>query len=344
MLVIRPSRIDDLDALTELASMTSFGLTTLPKDRELLRKRLARASRGFQYEPDKPGGEDYLFVMEETDTGLVVGTSAAVSKVGGFEPFYSYRLETVTHESKMLNVSKQVQVLHLVTEHSGPSEIGSLFLRPSHRHSGHGRLLSLSRFLFIAEHPHGFEDEVIAELRGMCDETGRAPFWDALGRHFFDIEYPDADYLSVVSKSFIADLMPRHPVYVPLLPIAAQGVIGKVHPQTRPALRLLQLEGFDFCDLVDIFEAGPTVRCERDRIRSIRESRMATVSEIADSITGGEAMIVCPSGVSPAEFRACVGDVEPADEQSVRIDRDTASALGVEPGAPVRYVPPRSSE
>ncbi|MEE9211704.1 MAG: arginine N-succinyltransferase [Phycisphaeraceae bacterium] len=339
MLVIRPVSLNDLDQLVELTSMTSFGLTSLPKDRHLLRTRIAASQRAIEDTPDKPGGESYLFVMEDTDTGAVVGTSGVTAKVGGFEPFYAYRIETSVHESKMLNTRKEIRSLHLVTEHSGPTELVSLFLRPSHRRSGNGRFLSLARFLFLAEHPARFEPIVIAELRGVIDERGRSAFWDALGRHFFDIEFPDADYLSVVNKRFIADLMPTHPIYIPLLPRAAQEVIGQVHDRTRPALDLLLSEGFEHGQMVDIFEAGPIVRCRREQIHTVKHSVRATVADIADKPIESDTFIISNT---LADFRACLGQVAADSPGRVRLANDTAAALGIKPGDTVRYAPLRS--
>ncbi len=52
------------------------------------------------------------------------------------------------------------------------------------------------------------------------------------------------DYLSGIGqKVFIAELMPRFPVYVDLLPKDAQEVIGKMHPHTLPKKSKL---GFSF--------------------------------------------------------------------------------------------------
>src|SRR6185295_1467127 len=89
--------------------------------------------------------------------------------------------------------------------------------------------------------------------------------------------------LSFINKKFIADLMPKHPLYVPLLPPDAQAVIGQVHPDTRPALKLLESEGFTFSGMVDIFEGGPVVMTAIDTIRTVRESVHAVVIEIEDS-------------------------------------------------------------
>ena len=82
------------------------------------------------------------------------------------------------------------------------------------------------------------------------------------------------------SKKFIADLMPKHPIYIPLLPTEAREVIGKVHDNTRPALAVLEKEGFEFRNLVDIFDGGPTMHCSIDQIRAIRESQAGTVANI----------------------------------------------------------------
>ena len=284
----------------------------------------------------KPRGERYLFVMEDTESGKIVGTSGIVSKVGGFEPFYVYKIEKKVRESKTLNIRKEVQTLHLVAEHDGPCEIGSLFLSPSCRRGGLGRLLSLSRFLFIADYPDLFDPVVIAELRGVINEEGHSPFWEALGRHFFDVDLPTADYQSVVNKQFIADLMPIHPIYIPLLPQDAQAVIGEVHPNTEPALKLLNQQGFKFNGMVDIFEAGPVVSCQRDEISTVAQSRKARVCEISDGLDGMES-IVCNA---QHDFRACKGKVA-VEGEGVLIESATARALELGDGDSLRYIPVR---
>lgn len=336
MLVIRPVGMDDLDQLLLLSHLASFGLTTLPRDRALLERRVRDSLRGFEkVDGEEPRGESYLFVMEEIETGRLVGTCGVVTKVGGFEPFYAYRIETTVHESKMLQVRKEIRTLHLVMEHDGPCEIGSLFLHPDFRRSGNGRVLSLSRFLFIAQFPAFFDPVVIAEMRGVIDHKGRSPFWDAVGRHFFDLDFPKADYLSIVNKEFIGDLMPRYPIYIPLLPAEAQAVIGKVHDETAPALKILQAEGFEFSGMVDIFEAGPIVRCQRDQIRTARESRLEIVRQTTQQpIEDGPVYLVSNAR---REFRVCQSRLAWASDGGLCLPGSTAQALRVEPGDVVRY-------
>jgi arginine N-succinyltransferase len=375
MLVIRPIAIEDLTALEALSHSAGFGLTSLPKDAKLLRRRIKASLRGFENldDEDPPRGETYLFVLQDTDSGEIVGTSGIVSKVGGFQPFYGYRLETSLHSSAELHVHKQIGMLHLVEQHDGPCEVGSLFLSPAYRHSGNGRLLSLSRFLFMADHLGYFDPVVISELRGITDQTGKSPFWDAVGNHFFDIDFPSADYLSMVNKKFIADLMPEHPIYIPLLPFSAQAVIGKVQPETEPAMALLRGEGFELTDMVDIFDAGPVVRCKVREIRSVRDSIKAVVGEVLapspgtpgegwgegdferNTVTGSpnhphpgplpaqrergpEPMLIANT---QQDFRACIGTVALA-QTGVCLPAAIAAALNVKPGEMVRFVPLKS--
>jgi len=339
MVIIRPVQADDLEALMKLASQTSFGLTTLPHDRGLLEGRIRESQRGFSRMADKPGGETYLFVMEDLGKGKVVGTSGLMSKVGGFEPFYAYRIETSLAESKTLGVSKEIRALHLVQEHNGPSEIGSLFLSPSARKGANGRLLSLSRFVFIAGHRQFFDPVILAEMRGVIDEKGGSVFWDAVGRHFFDIDFPKADALVMKDKQFIADLMPKHPIYIPLLPKAAQDVIGRVHSETVPALKLLEGEGFAFSCMVDIFEGGPIVSCATDELRTVRESRNSEVCRIAAKDIDSDLFII--SNTYSQGFRATAAPLAIVPGKGIEINKETALALDLKKGDAVRIAPIR---
>jgi arginine N-succinyltransferase len=340
MLVIRPVNIEDLEPLLELAGGAGVGLTTLPRDRDLLARRIQKSERSMQRVPDRPGGETYLFVMQDLVTDRLVGASGIVSKVGGFEPFYAYRIETTLHVSEQLRVRKQVPVMHLEREHDGPAEIGSLYLHPDYRKKDNGRLLQLVRFLFLAEHPQAFEELVVSELRGVIDTQGRSPFWDAVGRHFFDIEFPRADYLSVVNKRFIADLMPAYPLYIELLPPEAQAVIGKAHEESRPAMKNLEAEGFRFCHKVDIFDAGPCVGCARDEIRTVRESQVAEIVAVTEAEPQSPSYMI---GSSTYGFHACLGGVQWSGA-GVRISDASARALQAGTGDYVRVAPLRPAK
>ena len=339
MFLIRPVTLNDLEPLEQLAARAGVGLTTLPRDRALLKKRIQKSIRSLSEIADRPGGESYLFVLEETATRQVVGASGMVSKVGGFEPFYAYQIENTLFESPAIHIRKEVPILRLIEEHDGPCEVGSLFLDPTFRGDGNGRLLQLVRFLFIAEHPQAFEQTVVSEIRGVIDEQGRSPFWDALGHHFFGIDFPQADYLSVVNKKFIADLMPDHPIYTQLLPNSAQEVIGRPHKDSVAAVKNLEDEGFVFAGRVDIFDAGPVVTCLRDQIRTVRMSQRGKIARITDAPMQSPVHMVCTTGAA-ADFRACKSVIEVnAADGGVRLPDATAAALDVRIGDEVRFVP-----
>lgn len=335
MLVLRPICSADLDSLLAMAGQVGYGMTTLPPDRSLLQRRIEESMDAFLIHPEKPRGETYLFILEDTATGRAAGVCGIVSKVGGFDPFFSYRIGSIPLVSAMLGINKTMPVLELTIMYDGPAIVGSLFLLPEYRKDGNGRLLSVSRFLFMAQFPQRFDAHVIAEMRGKIDADGRSPFWDAVGRHFFGIEFPKADYLTMVDKRFIVELMPRHPIYIPLLQPAAQEAIGKVHPATEPALKILRDEGFVSENMVDIFEAGAVVGCARDNIRAVRESRVGTVGRIAPLPQGADVVALSNTVM---DFRVCRAGIRVQSDGGLQIDEPSAAALRVKPGDRIRYV------
>ena len=337
---LRPVAMGDLDALEALAGLTGFGLTTIPRDRAVLERRIRQSEHAFAKVDAVPGPESYLFVLEDVNEQQVVGTCGVTSKTGGYEPFYAYRIERAVRESKELGVRKETPILHMVTEHNGPCEIGSLFLHPNARGRDVGRLLSMMRFVYLAQFSAFFDQTVIAEMRGVIDEEGRSPFWEALGRHFFDIEFVKADYLSLINKRFIADLMPPHPIYITLLAEPAQAVIGMVHDQTVPALHILRREGFENSGMVDIFEAGPVVLSELADIRAVRESRLDTIVRLSEEDSADGPMSII--GSVDRMMHACGGVVTRAsDDDGIVISKRCAQRLGLGVGDQVRHVPLR---
>ena len=331
MYLLRPVRESDLPALVALVQGIAGGMTSLPPDESFLRDRIDDSLRSFSPKVKKPGAEHYLFVLEETITGTVVGTSGIAARVGGYEPFYSYELRRERHTHVPLNMDREVPALHLKQVHRGPTEIGSLFLHPNHRRGGLGRLLSLARFLFIGAYPKRFDATVIAELRGYLDQRGLSPFWEAVGCHFFGGDFYSADILSGLGdKTFIADLMPRHPIYLPILSPDVQAVIGKVHHDTQPALALLLAEGFAPTDEVDIFDAGPQIRASVADIRTVRLRKAAPFS-LGESASDAP---ICLLSNDSLDFRVCLARFDPS---APLIPADVAAALNL--GTTVTYVP-----
>ena len=336
MIIIRPIQHSDYDALYRIAVESGHGFTSLPLNEELLKNRIARAEMSINKDVTEPGDEGYLFVMEDTETGDVVGTSGIEAAVGLDDAFYHYHLGKVVHSSRELNIYNTVETLSLCNDYTGASEICTLYLSDSHRKNNNGRFLSRFRFLFIAEHKERFSDTIIAEMRGVSDNEGRSPFWNWLEEHFFSMDFPTADYLTGIGKKeFIAELMPKYPIYVNLLSKEAQDVIDKVHPQTVPALRLLEAEGFARRGYVDIFDAGPTVESHVNNIRTVNQSKRCQV--IIDEVQSTDNYIICNSKVE--DFRATQAPLSLRDTANqVVISQEVAEALMVNAGDWVRII------
>jgi arginine N-succinyltransferase len=336
--VLRPIEEKDLAGLKALALSIKDGMTSLPPEESALEDRINHSLRSFDHRIKSAGADHYLFVLESLPNAEVVGTAGIIARVGGFDPFYTYELKKERLAHSPLGIDKQMDVLHLKLDHKGPSELCSLSLRPEYRRAGLGQLLSLSRFLFIASFPQRFDERVIAELRGFTNEAGLSPFWEAVGRHFFDQTFAAADFLSGIGqKDFIRDLMPKYPIYVTILPPEAQAVIGKVHTDAAPALKILLAQGFRKSDEVDIFDAGPLVTASRGDIRSIKEARFGQITEIRP-IDGVDTYIVARVSL---HFRACLGSIGELGTDAVAITPEAARQLKVQIGDRVIYVPLR---
>ncbi|MDN3224509.1 MULTISPECIES: arginine N-succinyltransferase [Pseudomonas] len=332
-MIVRPVHVTDLPALLALVKEAGPGFTTLPANEERLGHRVRWSQRTFAEQVERADA-DYLFVLEDDDQ-RVVGVSALTGAVGMREPWYNYRIGLTVSSSPDLGIQKQIPTLFLNNEMTGQSELCSLFLHPEQRQGNNGRLLSLGRLLFVAEYPQLFGEKLIAELRGSADEHGSSPFWESLGRHFFQMDFSYADHLSGLGhKSFIAELMPRQPLYTCLLTEQAQAVIGKAHANTQPALKILNAEGFAHKDYIDIFDGGPVIEAQVPKIRTVRDSQplvlgIGTPDDQAPVwLIHNRRMENCRITTAKARL---VGN-------SLIVDRLTAKRLQLQPGNSVRAV------
>ncbi|WP_284878328.1 arginine N-succinyltransferase [Brevundimonas sp. MEB006b] len=332
MLVVRPAGPADLDHLLELAILSGPGFTSLPEDPDALADRLELSQASF--EGRVPWQEAwYTLMLEDGDTGDIDGVGSVKATVGLKRPFFSFRVVNNTVQSPSLGVKLDHQTLVLVNECTGWTEVGSLFLKADRRKGGAGRLLSQSRYMLIGAQPELFADNVLAELRGVFTPDGACPFWDHVAHKFFPMEFDHADRMTgSTDKQFILDLAPRHPIYTELLPEPARAVIGKVHPQGVPAMALLESEGFRPNGLVDIFDAGPTVACGRDNIRTVRDARRLTV-QIVEGVEAELPALISTDSV--AAFRAVRAKAD-IDGDAVRLNAETAAVLKVRGGDTVR--------
>jgi arginine N-succinyltransferase len=333
---VRPATNEDFRSIYQMAKLTGGGFTNLPPDRATLVAKLDKSDKSFSRVEEEQTGDLYMFVLEDPKAGVIRGTCQVFGQVGVTQPFYSYHLSTLTQSSPELGKTFRNQLLTLTTDLEGSSEVGGLFLHPELRAGGWGSLLARSRYLFMKLHRARFGDRTLAELRGVMDEAGNAPFWDALAGKFFGMSFPEADEFNAVHGTrFIADLMPSTPIYVALLTEPAKGVMGQPHPSGRAAMRMLEEEGFYYDRYIDIFDGGPTVTVDTDDIRTVRESVRETVCEIGE---GGKIKAIAATG-RLKDFRACCASVRRLPKKGVSIDAEAARLLEVEIGDEILVVP-----
>lgn len=337
MLVVRPVRSSDHPKLLELAQLAGIGMTSLPPDSHVLEQKIQRAVASFQGRPEYEGGESFLFVLENDETGELVGTAGIVAHVGLRRPFYSYKRSMIVQASQVVNIYSEHHVLHMVNDYTGASEIGSLFLRKDYRKHGVGPFLSRSRYLLMAQFSHLFSDIVIAEIRGVHDEQGNSPFYEHVCRHFFKMEFKLADMVHATKGGqFISDLMPKYPVYIDLLAEEAREVIGQPFQSSAPAMRLLEREGFTHQGYVDVFDAGPTMQAETTSISSVQASRLLEVSSVEEQIEGDKWIV---SNTVLGDFRVVHTPLDlHVENGKVSISKNAAAALRVQVGDQIRVV------
>jgi len=342
MMVIRPIESRDLNDLVGLAEGAGVGVTTLPANPELLESRIVKSIRSFQCSQPKDHG-NYVFALEDTTQSKVVGVSAIDANIGRDEVWYNYRISKVVHASNEIGVHTTNQMLELSNDLTGVSELCTLFLEATARTGNNGRLLSKCRMLFLAEFQDYFDEKIIAEMRGYSDQDGISPFWESLGKKFFQMDFSSADYqVGVGNKNLVAELMPRYPIYLFFLSPEAKAVIAKTHDNTRPALEMLKKEGFHFNGYIDIFDAGPVVECFVEEIRAVRESKVkpAIFDSSAVRVDDQRSDYVV-SNQSLESFRAILVGEEQIGTEGVRLNQEQLAALSIESGHTVRYVPLR---
>jgi arginine N-succinyltransferase len=333
MLIVRAARTSDIDDLVRLAGEAGTGFTSLAVPADVLAERLEKSEAAFRA-PDPGQTEDtYQLMLEDTETGRIVGCSAIKAMVGVSKPYWDFKIITLAQHSSEADRRFDMDAMLLVNDFAGSSEVGTLFVSEAGRGTGAGRLVAQSRYLMIAADRSRFGDRVLAELRGVVKEDGSSPFFDAVSRPFFRMDFDDADRLSAATDNqFILDLGPQHLIYLDLLPQEVRDVIGKPHEQGEGAYNLLLWEGFHYDRYVDIFDGGPLVSTWTENVRTLRESREVTVKAASGP---GNAEGILSTDRFP-DFRTC--QVSAIDDGDVLgVSNDIMQALDLREGDKARF-------
>jgi arginine N-succinyltransferase len=335
MYVVRPVELSDIAALEKLAAVTMPGVHTLPKTRDKIALAVERSIASFSAHVDIPSEESYLFVLEQQATGEIVGTAAIFASAGTNGTYFSFRNDVIQQVSRDLNISHSVHALTLCSELTAYSQLSGYYVRNRAGAGLEAALLSRARLLFAVLAPHRFGDRFFVPLAGITDAKGQSPFWEALGRKFFKMDFLDAERVigGARNRTLIVELMPHYPVYVPLLPGDAQAAMGQIHPDGELAFNLLTEEGFEADDYIDIFDGGPILQAHKNALRSFCGSMLRRVAP-AEPVGSSEALVSYAVAASNEQnFRAITlscPSVEAGD--SIALPQAAQDALMVAPG------------
>ncbi len=269
--LIRPASPPDSAALYRLSSTLAVrGFLTLPTSRAEWIRLIDLSQDSFAGK--SPQGH-YGFVLEDTASHRLIGSSLLIARHG-----------TPSFPHLALVVDETEQRLTLSVDGKGMSELGGLILEPDFR--GHplklGKALSLARFAYLRRHAERFSPRLIAEFLPPFLPEGRAPLWEALGQKLTGLSYREADERSRTDKSFFTSVFPHHPIPFADLSSEARAVIGRVGPETEPAVSIVTSLGLKYLHEVDPFDGGPHYGAEVQDIRfEVAEKFFEQTPEVA---------------------------------------------------------------
>ena len=278
MFVIRDVQRADLPGLKKLAGI--LDTVNLPDDEKTLLEVIDRSVRSFDARIRDPFKREYLFVLEDAQSGKVIGSSLIIAQHGTRDaPHVFLDVSEKEHYSQNINKHFKHRVLQIGYNFDGPTEIGGLVVHPDFRGQGKpGKQLSYVRFLYIAIHRARFRERVLVELLPRLEDDGRSPLWETLGRKFTGLSYQEADRLSRVNKEFIQQLFPPGEIYATLFSQKVQDAIGVVGPESEGARAMLAKIGFRFDERIDPFDGGPHWSAGTSQIEPIRRYRRGKLS------------------------------------------------------------------
>ncbi len=344
--ILRNAHPNDIEAIQHLTGQAHKGITNLPYDQQSTAKKIALSETSFKTFITTPNNDLYLFVLEEVPTKKILGVSAIKSTTGKNEPLHFFQKTYETHSIEKYNISSSLPRLSYVQHQKGPSEVCSLFLDENSRGKGIGSLLSLGRFLYIADHPHRFTNEIMANLRGIIHPDGSCPFYDEIGVYFFKRPFMEAISLSQQDPELFQKLIPEHPIYIDLLSQAAKNVLGKTHVDTVRALSLLSEIGFKVVDEYDILDGGPKLSSTRNLIEPVAKSYNACIHRIEkqETLQGthiSKAYISTPATSSYFKATKTYISFDGEEKTNVIIDTITAHALQLQTKDTIRVWIPK---
>jgi arginine N-succinyltransferase len=339
MLLLRDVQKSDLNGLKRLAAVLNS--VNLPNNEEVLTSLIEKSTKSFSEAIKNPFEREYLFVLEDRRNKQLIGTSMIIAQHGTREaPHIAFQVTEAEHYSASIDKHIRHQVLSIGYNYEGPTEIGGLVVDPPHRSTPEkpGKQLSYVRFLYMAMHRKLFRPRVLAELLPPLMKDGRSLLWEACGKKFTGLEYPEADKLSRRNKEFIKELFPASDIYATLFPERAQKIIGVVGEETRGVQRMLERIGFKYVSRIDPFDGGPHYEADLDDVTLIRRFRTAKVAKENLELDAELHLVGAEKSNGKARFRSVCCPVRFAD-QIAYLPEAAKEVLGVKTGEKVSLVP-----
>lgn len=327
-----------------LAVAEHLDTVNLPADRTHIEGILDRSERSFG-ELVEPREREYLFVVEDTHTKQIVGTSIIYAQHGTKRaPHIFFRVESDERYSYTLDKYFVHRTLRIGYNYDGPTEIGGLILLPEFRKHPEslGKALSYVRFLFIRMHRDVFRDRVLSELLPPLEADGTSKLWEALGRRFTGLSYQEADLLSKDNKEFIHALFPDDPIHTELLPEDVQALIGEVGPDTKAVEKMLRRIGFDYAGQIDPFDGGPHFTSATDSISVVEQARQVALQSAPAAAADGRRIWAILAVERPGARPGLVATgarVTLHDDVTVGVTDDIMRRLDASPGERVWLAP-----
>jgi arginine N-succinyltransferase len=340
MFVVRPVEMADVAGLVAIAPSLKAGVHSFPRGKAAIEAAAARSIASFAANVTLPGEQSYMFVLENLDDGVLAGSAVLSALAGADGMFFAFRNDTIQQVSRDLGIRHSIHALSLCSDLTGHSQLSSFYVRNWQQAGPEAALLSRARLMYAASEPQRFSDKFFTALSGVMDEHGDSPFWDALGRKFFQMNFQDAERAveGARNRTLLVELMPHYPVFVPLLPEAARAALGQVHSEGALALQLLSHEGFEHDAFVDIFDGGPILQAHKMALRSFSASMPRWVADADEMLAKGRYAYLV-STVGKDSFRAVITDSDGLGlSESVPLSAQARQALDVVAGDQVLTV------
>ena len=272
--LIRDARFEDLEDLYRLS--LANGLLNLPSDKEILHEKIGRSTESFAGRKEVKDRQ-FIFVLEDQETGKVTGTSTLFSDYADqAHPFYYYSVYDADHPAPDMDVPAGHQLLRLRYDTRPISALGGLVVDSRYRGlpEKRGKQISLIRFVMLGMRPELFHPTILSELIAPVEPDGRNLFWETIGQKYTGLDYETVFQLArMKDRNFIRDRFPKDDIVFTPAQKALHRTIRSVGDGGRAQQHMVARQGFRYLHQVDPMDGGLQYAAQTSQIHCIRNGR-----------------------------------------------------------------------